>query len=131
MINQEFYCAATAYHEAGKEPFDGKVAVVHVILSRCLTRHLTAKEVVYQSKQFECFNKDKEPPIHYYQTFIECQMAVKQAQDERLLGLNFYGAEYFMNEKVVIARYGHLPAWLDNMTRVAIIGQHTFYKENK
>ena len=128
MIYQEFYLANTAYHEARNQGQDGMVAVCHVILNRSLSRGLTVKEVVYQSKQFSCYNRTKTPLIKDYDSFIKCQYAVKRTRDERLKGFNFYNAQYFMNEEVVMARYGHLPAWLEKMTRVAIIKDHTFYK---
>ena len=67
--------------------------------------------------------------IKDYDAYIKCLYAVKRTRNERLRGHNFYNAEYFMNEDTVMARYGHLPSWLDKMKRVAIIGNHTFYKE--
>lgn len=128
MSSQEFFIAATVYHEARGESIDGQVAVAHVIMNRALFRGLTCQEVVYQSKQFSCYNVTKTPLIRDYQAFIIAQKAVEMAREERLRGLSFYGSEYFMNEKVVLQKYGHLPGWLDNMTTVAIIGRHTFYK---
>ena len=136
MITQEFYLANTAYHEARGEPADGIVAVCHVILNRVLNRGLTVKQVVYQSKQFECYSQRKQPIIKDYDSFIKCQYAVKRTRDERLKGFNFYGATIFMNVPVVIERYGHLPGWLTRgldsgkVQRVAIIKDHTFYKES-
>jgi len=128
MTGQDFYCTATAYHEARGEPLDGQIAVVHVILNRALTRGLSVREVVYQSKQFECYQKTKTPIIKNYRAFIIACTATEMARQQRLNGESLYGAEYFMNTDLVIERYGRLPTWLNNMTAVTTIKRHTFYK---
>jgi len=137
MIDQTFYAALTTYLESGSEPFDGKVAVVHVIFNRCMFRRQSVQEVVFSSRQFEPFNNGKRPPINHYESFIDCQRAVQRAMDDRLRGFNFYDATIFMNVPVVIERYGHLPGWLTRgldsgkVIRTAIIGGHTFFSETR
>mgnify|MGYP000523765082 CR=1 FL=1 len=44
------YLACLAYHEARGEPFEGQVAVIEVVLNRCLSDYFpdTVEEVVFQ-----------------------------------------------------------------------------------
>lgn len=129
MTSQEIYAAICVYFESRGESIDGQVAVSQVIFNRCLIRHQSVKEVVFASKQFSSFNEGH-PAIKDYSALVIAHSAVERARNERLRGIDFYGAEYFMNEATVMEMYGHLPSWLDGMTRVAIIGHHTFYRKN-
>jgi len=126
--SQEFYAAATVYHEARGESIDGQIACAHVIFNRALARHLSVKEVVYQPEQFSCYNEDKEPSITNYKAFVIAQEAVNRARDERLRGLSFSGADHYLNPYLVIETQGKLPEWVEGMERVAIIGRHHFYR---
>ncbi len=128
--SQKFYLAATVYHEARSEPIEGQIAVAHVILNRALKRGLSVQEVVFQRKQFSCYNHGK-PPIKDYHSFIAAMEAVERCMEERLHGKNLFGATHYMNERVVKKRYGKLPSWSDTMKKVGVIGRHTFYKERR
>lgn len=130
MSSQKFYLAATVYHEARGEPMEGQIAVAHVILNRALKRGLTVQEVVFKSRQFSCYNKGK-LPIKDYHAFVIAMEVVERCLEERLHGKNLHGATYYMNEKLVLKLYGRLPSWHDVVKKVAVIGQHTFYKENQ
>lgn len=128
--SQKFYLAATVYHEARGEPIEGQIAVAHVILNRALKRGLTVQEVVFQRKQFSCYNKEK-PPIKDYHSFVIAMETVERCLDERLRGKNLYEATHYMNELLVLKRMGKLPRWVNQMKTVAVIGKHTFYAENR
>lgn len=123
MIDQKFYGAATICHEAANQPEFGQIGVGHVILNRAILRNLTIKGVVYQKKQFSCYNSNKQPPIEDYEAFIIAQMAFQKAIDERLYGYNFFGADHY--HATYMDPY---PSWITDMEVVAQIGQHIFYK---
>jgi len=127
MNSQEIYTALTVYHEARGESIEGQVAVAHVILNRAIKRGLSVQQVVSQTKQFSCYNNGK-PPIKDYHSFVVACEAVNRAREERLHGKNLYRATHYLNETLVIARRGRLPGWVGEMQKVAVIGQHSFYR---
>lgn len=121
--DQKFYGAATVYHEARSEPVFGQVCVAHVILNRALIRHLSIKEVIYQPKQFSCYNENKYLPIDNYKSMVRAEKAFQRAIDERLYGYNLYGADHY--HATYMDPY---PSWSKDMKVVAQVGLHIFYK---
>lgn len=131
MSSQKMYAAITVYHEARGESIDGQIAVAHVIFNRSIKRGLSVQEVVFQPKQFSCYNNSGKPPIKDYHAFMIAVEAMERCLEERLHGKNLHGATHYMNEEFVLKRYGRLPSWVDTMKVVCKIGHHTFYSEDQ
>lgn len=128
---QQLECLArNIYHEAGNEPFEGKVAVAQVTLNRAasgqfpndICRVIYQKSVVYDKVicQFSwyCETAAKTRPIHNA-AYRESQEVAKKVLLEgfRLPSLNnalYYHATYVN------------PKW--NRAKIAQIGNHIFYK---
>jgi len=128
---QQLECLArNIYHEAGSEPFEGKVAVAQVTLNRAssgqfpndICRVIYQKTVVYDKVicQFSwyCETASRVKPIHNT-AYRESQEVAKKVLLEgfRLPSLNnamYYHATYVN------------PKW--NRTKIAQIGNHIFYK---
>ena len=119
------------YHEAGSEPFEGKVAVAQVTLNRAESGKFPSDvcKVVYQKNVFMekvvcqfswyCENAGKMKPVHG-PNYTESVAAAKKVllEDFRLDGLKeamYYHADYIN------------PGW--KKEKVAKIGHHIFYKE--
>lgn len=119
------------YHEAGSEPFEGKVAVAQVTLNRAESGKFPSDvcKVVYQKNVFMekvvcqfswyCENAGKMKPVHGA-NYTESVAAAKKVllEDFRLDGLKeamYYHADYVN------------PGW--KKEKVAKIGHHIFYKE--
>jgi len=123
MGADQFYCAATTYHEGRGEPLYGQEGIVHVILNRVIIRKLTVKGVVYEPYQFSCYNANKNPAITNYNAFIIADEIVDKVYTDRVMGFTFYGADHY--HATYMDPY---PSWAPTMTRVAIVGQHIFYR---
>jgi spore germination cell wall hydrolase CwlJ-like protein len=123
LIEQSMYLAICIYHEAQGEPFDGKVAVGHVIMNRLRKENKSVKDVILRPYQFSWANKGERPPIKYYSSFIECVNAAMRCYEERLEGKDLHGVDHYF------ADYIDKPKWAESMTLIAVIGKHQFYKE--
>ena len=128
---QQLDCLAkNIYHEAGSEPFEGKVAVAQVTLNRAanagfpndICRVVYQKNVVYEKVicQFSwyCETSTKTKPIHK-SAYRESYEVAKKVLLEgfRLAGLTealYYHATYVS------------PGW--KRQQIAKIGNHIFYK---
>lgn len=98
--------------EARGECFEGQAAVAEVIYNRCISRDMTACEVVLQKGQFaKPYNGTVSEDI---------KQAVAAVFDYGVLNLD--GAEYFHADYVN-------PSWADDMELICQIGGHFFYKE--
>ena len=123
--------ARNIYHEAGFEPFEGKVAVAQVTLNRSESNKFPNDicRVVYQKNVFMekvvcqfswyCESGPKTPPIHT-KTYDECYTVAKKVLLEgfRLPSLTeamYYHADYVN------------PKW--NKEKITKIGRHIFYKD--
>jgi spore germination cell wall hydrolase CwlJ-like protein len=119
------------YHEAGSEPFEGKVAVAQVTLNRAESGKFPTDicKVVYQKNVFMekvvcqfswyCEGPAKMRPLHG-ENYSESVAAAKKVllEDFRLDGLRdamYYHADYVN------------PGW--KKTKIAKIGRHIFYKD--
>lgn len=122
------WMAINAYHEAQGEPFDGKVAVCHVVLNRAASRKKTVKEIVLQPKQFSWANGGKRPPIKDYAAFIDCMKAAMTAEADRAQGDSLAGADHYYAFSGPNAIKE--PSWVKsgNMREVARIGNHVFFR---
>jgi len=117
-----FWLSVNAYHEARGEPFDGIVAVCHVVLNRQVAKHITVKAVVLAPMQFSWANGDARPAIKDYESFQMCMAAAMRAYEERFDGNTLLGADHYY------ADYIKMPRWAQNMKQVAKIGRHIFYR---
>lgn len=118
---QRFYGSVTVYHEARGEPLYGQAGVAHVILNRAILRGLTIKEVVYQYKQFSCYNANKQPSITNYEALFTAENMFDRAIEERLYGFDFFGADHYH------ATYISQPSWARGMKSIVQVGHHIFY----
>jgi spore germination cell wall hydrolase CwlJ-like protein len=129
--DQQLACLAkNVYHEAGSEPFEGKIAVAQVTMNRVasgkfpddICQTIYQKNIFYEKVicQFSwtCDRSLKFKPVNpdnYDQSMIAAQKVL--LENYRLPGLSdalFYHADYIN------------PKW--NKTQVAKIGRHIFYK---
>jgi len=129
--DQQLACLAkNVYHEAGSEPFEGKIAVAQVTMNRVASgkfpddvcQTIYQKNIFYEKVicQFSwtCDRSLKFKPVNpdnYDQSMIAAQKVL--LENYRLPGLSdalFYHADYIN------------PKW--NKTQVAKIGRHIFYK---
>lgn len=118
-----YYIVLTLYHEAGHEEVRGQAAVAHVVYNRTLLRDKTVKQVIYEPKQFSCFNEDKNPAMPSTRIVTVAEKIVKRVQRDRLKGYTFYGADHY--HATYMDPY---PSWSRDMVVVAQIGLHIFYR---
>lgn len=102
--------------ESKGEPYSGKVAVANVVLKRVESNEFpnTIREVIYQPGQFQVVSNgliDRRKPSEKSKT------AVTEA-----LNTDNGDSLYFYNPKIATNR------WLDQLTTVEVIGDHTFKK---
>ena len=130
-MSRQLECLArNVYYEAGTEPFEGKVAVAQVTLNRANSGQFPADlcQVVYQKNvvyekvlcQFSwyCTHPAQRIPKHE-QTYRESEKVAKMVLLEGFRLPSLEEAMYFH------AKYVN-PRW--DRKRVAVIGQHIFYK---
>jgi len=129
--DQQLACLAkNVYHEAGSEPFEGKIAVAQVTMNRVASGKFPDDvcQTIYQKNIFyervicqfswTCDRSLKFKPVNpdnYDQSMIAAQKVL--LENYRLPSLSdalFYHADYIN------------PKW--NKTQVAKIGRHIFYK---
>jgi spore germination cell wall hydrolase CwlJ-like protein len=130
MSRQLDCLARNVYHEAGAEPFEGKVAVAQVTLNRAnsgifpadLCKVVYQKNMVYEKVlcQFSwyCTHPNSRPPRHQ-EAYLESEKVAKMVLLEGFRLPSLEEAMYFH------AKYVN-PKW--DRKRVAVIGQHIFYK---
>lgn len=109
--------------EAGREPYEGKIAVGAVIINRILSPQFpnTLREVIYAKDQFE--------PTVDGSLFNEPNRDSIKASYVALYGEDpSKGALYFYNRRIVKERGDmHILSWFETYTSITvIIGDHTF-----
>ena len=122
------YCLAkNIYHEAGVEEWDGKIAVGQVTMQRIGKRNWgdTVCEVVYKRKQFSWTNDAalrKEVPKGplWEESKRAARAVIKGERVPELTASLFYHAEYISD-----------PAWASADYKVAQLGQHIFYTNDR
>ena len=125
MAKQMECMAKNIYYEAGKESFEGKLAVAQVTMNRANSPRYpkTICEVVYQKTgntyQFSWVGEKVNTNINKY-TWEECMIVARKALTEHKLHDTIYKtkAMYFHNTSVN-------PEW--KLKYVAKIGNHLFY----
>jgi spore germination cell wall hydrolase CwlJ-like protein len=131
LRDRQLACLAkNIYHEAGNEPFEGKVAVAQVTINRTesgkfpgdICKTIYQKNVVYEKTvcQFSwyCDRESHIKPLNKA-VYEECMTVAKKVLMEgfRLPGLTnalYYHADYIN------------PGW--NREKVAKVGRHIFYR---
>jgi spore germination cell wall hydrolase CwlJ-like protein len=128
---QQLACLAkNIYHEAGGEPFEGKVAVAQVTLNRAASSQFPNDvcKVVYQKNSFYektvcqfswyCDRESAVKPLNKV-VYEECMIVAKKVllEDFRLPSLQH--ALYFHGTHIN-------PGW--NREKIGIIGRHVFYR---
>lgn len=130
LISDDIWAVLTIWQEARGELQPGKVAVAEVIRNRTQQHHQsdgTVAGTVLKAAQFSGWNtrdpnrlacarlEDTDPQV----------IACREAWQEALDGSNVtHGALYYLNPKAV----PELPAWVDVMDEVAVIGRHHFFR---
>jgi N-acetylmuramoyl-L-alanine amidase len=122
-------CLSQAIHgEAGNQPFEGKIAVAHVIVNRTKEPNYPSDicSLLRQKSQFNYIAKVKhiheEKPAEYAQMLESVKAAAMVMNGEARDPTD--GSLYFVNRK--IATY---TKWLKPLKKTTKIGDHTFYKK--
>jgi spore germination cell wall hydrolase CwlJ-like protein len=119
--------AKTIWGEARSEGHKGMIAVGKVIVNRALHPHRwpnSVKEVVFQSKQFSCWNR-KDPNRKLLSRIDQTDPTYQQAYQIAISLLKrpsfkSNGAFYYHTKQVN-------PEWAQTMTPLNEIGNHIFY----
>jgi spore germination cell wall hydrolase CwlJ-like protein len=122
--------ARNIYHEAGYEPFEGKVAVAQVTINRTesgefpgdICRVVYQKNVVYERVlcQFSwycdkaSFKKPMNGPVYYESMEVAKKVLLEGFRLQSIKGALYYHADY------VNPKWGKQP--------IAKVGHHVFYK---
>ena len=121
--NDEFSCLArTIYFEAGNQSYEGKLAVGNVVMNRVESEKYpnTICEVVRQYKQFSWYEKFKDVEPYKGKNWDDSIRAAKQVLETGPMfiagDIHHYHADYVS------------PSWAKEMTRVAQIDDHIFYR---
>ena len=120
--------------EAEGEPFEGKLAVAHVIMNRVNKWKKSVADVCLRSFQFSAWNTDS--PTRLRLDDIDDRImevshqAAVQAYDSQFQDDPTHGATHYLNIPLTRQlRGGTLPLWVAAMVKTVDIGQHSFYKE--
>lgn len=122
LYAQVMWLAICIYHEARGEPWEGQIAVGHVVMNRVASENKSIKDVVLRPYQFSWANNNKRPPIANYQAFITSYNAAIECLYQRVNGKDLYGADHYF------AVYIDPPTWVAGMKFVKRIGRHLFYR---
>lgn len=129
QFKRELQCLAeNIYYEAGSESYEGKLAVAQVVLNRANSGKFPESicSVVYQKTggtyQFSWvgLTKHEKNPYEWEESMLAARKALTEPVAHALLSRQnvlYYHAKYVN------------PQW--HLVKVAQIGNHIFYKENK
>ena len=119
-----YYLILCMFYEARGEDLSGKIAVGHVILNRARERGLTVEQVVKEPHQFSWYDPSKSHVIPQSgdREMEDCIRAAFMLGVEVMDGKNLDGANHYYNPHKVS------PSWADDMTEVAVIGNHRFLR---
>lgn len=114
------------FFEARGEPFEGKVAVGHVVMTRVERRDASVKDIVQAPWQFSWFNTNQRKNVAFedFGALPECFLAAMTVLGERLEGKDFFGADHFHANYVS-------PKWKDDYYYVGKRGNHLFYDSSR
>ena len=117
-------CLALAiYYEARSEPVAGQIAVAEVIYNRVESSRYPDNicDVVYQPRQFS-FTHDGMPEDPQHKVWEDIQLLATSIMENPDLFFVGHDATHYHATYVT-------PYWADDLERVAVIGNHIFYKE--
>lgn len=123
----------TVYQEAAGEPWEGKVAVAHVILTRARQAKRSILDVVFDPWDFSAWNTESPTRMALDtmdpKVWAECYFAAVGAAGGFLPDPT-QGADHYLNEAATRAgrKDGGLPSWFDEAKVTARIGKHTFLR---
>lgn len=130
--SEVFWLTATVYQEAQGEPKEGKRAVAWVVMNRCRARNWRVPEIVFEPKQFSCWNEDSRTRTRlasingtaWWESSDAAEDAFYQRGPDPTVG-----ATHYLNEELTKRiRGGTLPSWFREEAVTARIGQHTFLR---
>jgi spore germination cell wall hydrolase CwlJ-like protein len=129
--------ALLIYGEARGEPMEGRIAVASVVMNRVKIGGWFGsdiKDVILKPYQFSCFNaNDPNLPklakiakafdayLAKDKALMECYEIAKKAVKYELSDIALLGATHYKTKNCKAS-------WADKMVKVAIIGNHEFYK---
>jgi N-acetylmuramoyl-L-alanine amidase len=128
---KEVACLSQAVHgEAGNQPFEGKVAVAHVIMNRTKDEAFpeTACGVIKQKGQFDFLSKVRKLKEENLAVQIQMEESIKAAvvvMNEEVEDPT-KGALFFANPKLSTDR-----EWLKRLKKIVRIKDHVFYALKK
>jgi len=123
MVLSSVLCLAmNIYGEARGEPLEGQIAVAQVTLNRVAHPDYpdTVCAVVFQENQFSWTRKQlliREPKAAMTSFLLAGTILIAPPEDVT------QGATHFLSGN-------RFPDWADQMTQVATIGNHRFFKDN-
>ena len=116
------YCLAeNIYHEARNQPVEGQIAVAQVTINRVNSTefHNTICEVVYAPRQFS-WTSSKNKPIQDAKAWLMSLVIAQVVLIAHSKNPEFT-ATYFHAKHIK-------PGWARKKIKVAVIGDHVFYK---
>lgn len=127
--------ARTLFGEARGEPWEGKIAVAHVILNRAKKNGYggpTIHGVCKKKWAFSCWNANDPMLPKLMNADVEKLQDCIRAALDAITGKEpdpTKGANHYLNPEVTRKiRHGSLPEWADETKITAKLGLHWFYK---
>lgn len=125
------YMARTMWGEARGEGSTGMRAVGHVIMNRAKAGNwygATPKDVVLKKWQFSCWNADDpNRPKLLAVTEADSNFALAKSLAKAIYAGNMPDITNGATNYLALGSLSKVPTWVNRMTKVAEIGQHTFY----
>ena len=127
-----YFLVLTVEQEAGWEPYEGQLAVAHVIMNRVREAKSSVIDIVLKPLQFSAWNADSPTRMNLdtipNDILKNCYKASCGAYFE-LVPDPSKGATHYLNEEATRnQRGGSLPGWFDESKVTIRIGHHTFLK---
>ncbi len=125
--------ASTIAQEAGGEPFEGKLGVGYVIVTRATRAGRSILDTVLAPAQFSAWNTDAPTRLRLDTTPPEVWAESYKAACAAAFGLlpdPTHGATHYLNEAATRAGRPHrdLPSWFDEAKVTVRLGRHTFLR---
>ena len=123
---REVTCLAKViYHESGNQSGEGKAAVASIVFNRMQKTNKGVCDTVYSKGQFSSVRKFKRPiKIVTWMSFYHLANSILIDYNKGLWKDNVKAATYFHS------RFIKNPWRTKRILKVAVIGDHIFYKEN-
>lgn len=135
LVDDWTWAALTIWMEARGQSLEGKRAVAEVIRNRTRMKYSsdgTVTSTCLRDRQFSCWNSND--PNRLRAARVEgddpemraCLEAWKLSADsDRLLPLD---TVHYLNPVTVMKLAGKLPSWASDSKKVAVVGDHHFYR---